>query len=343
MNSCTVPATSRPPSGDRPTQALLASAYVRGLCEALRFFGHDADRLIKQAGIAPGRLADGWFAVDEVDQLLGRAVALSGDPALGLHWAERSTMMQFDLGPSLFATAPSLRDGLEAVLRLQLMFASRAQCFLREQERRSELTFELLATSELGLRVVTELTLVSIQRGFRYLGQLPAIRSVNVVYARPAHGAEYERLFGGKVRFGQPQTSIVFASSALDYRKAMTNEPLHQLLREHTETESKRAMAKRSQASHVEDHVRLALPRLPLLAEVAQTLEVSTRTLRRQLLRESTSFHEIVDRVQRERALELMELGQSSVKEVAHASGFRSSSGFHRAYRRWTGTTPAKR
>jgi AraC-like DNA-binding protein len=66
----------------------------------------------------------------------------------------------------------------------------------------------------------------------------------------------------------------------------------------------------------------------------------SARTLRRRLADADTSFQRVVDELRRELAASY--LGDPGIKtaEVAFLLGFAEVSTFHRAFRRWTGTTP---
>jgi AraC-like DNA-binding protein len=76
--------------------------------------------------------------------------------------------------------------------------------------------------------------------------------------------------------------------------------------------------------------------------DVAKTLGMSARTLRRQLDQANTTFRDIVDHARRERADELLASGMA-IKEIAFALGFSEPSAFSRAYKRWTGSAPAVR
>lgn len=77
------------------------------------------------------------------------------------------------------------------------------------------------------------------------------------------------------------------------------------------------------------------------LSKVARRLGASPRTLQRWLASEGTSFAALVEEVRRARALALVEAG-ASIAEVAWMLGYSEPSAFHRAFRRWTGTTPAQ-
>lgn len=80
--------------------------------------------------------------------------------------------------------------------------------------------------------------------------------------------------------------------------------------------------------------------RLPEAADVAARLAVSASTLRRRLRQEGTSFQELKDAVRQDAAIEGLVGGREPIAAVAARLGFSEDTAFHRAFRRWTGTTP---
>lgn len=73
---------------------------------------------------------------------------------------------------------------------------------------------------------------------------------------------------------------------------------------------------------------------------VAAALGVSTRTLRRQLAGEATSYRRLVDEVRLELAERMLATGLLSVEDVALRLGYAEASSFIHAFRRLTGRTP---
>ena len=75
---------------------------------------------------------------------------------------------------------------------------------------------------------------------------------------------------------------------------------------------------------------------------LAALLNVSPRTLHRQLKEEGASLQALKDEVRRDRALELLLRTKRPIKQVAEAAGFQNEKSFMRAFKAWTGQSPAE-
>lgn len=77
----------------------------------------------------------------------------------------------------------------------------------------------------------------------------------------------------------------------------------------------------------------------PSPATAALALGMGTRTLRRRLAEEGTSFRELHDQVRRVFAVELLEAGLPPAR-VARRLGYAGPAAFTHAFRRWHGVAP---
>ena len=68
---------------------------------------------------------------------------------------------------------------------------------------------------------------------------------------------------------------------------------------------------------------------------------MSSRTLRRRLKDAGTSYQEILDDVRAELARRYLAREKRAVDEVSFLLGFSDPSAFTKAFRRWTGRSPA--
>jgi AraC-like DNA-binding protein len=79
---------------------------------------------------------------------------------------------------------------------------------------------------------------------------------------------------------------------------------------------------------------------VPSLEELADRLHTSTRTLKRKLALNGTSYRQLVEELRRERAQALLRESDHSVARIAELLGYTDTASFHRAYKRWFDATP---
>ncbi|MFI5830574.1 AraC family transcriptional regulator [Streptomyces sp. NPDC051578] len=162
-------------------------------------------------------------------------------------------------------------------------------------------------------------------------------------YPAPPYAQEYELLFDCPVRFGADRTAAAFDAQWLTAPLVREEPALDAMLR--------RApfdlLSRPEYGTTVAEQVRRTLtrrlrtsPRLPELGEVAARLAVSPATLRRRLRQEGTSFQQLKDHVRRDAAIAGLAESGEPIAELAARLGFSEDTAFHRAFRRWTGTTP---
>ena len=163
---------------------------------------------------------------------------------------------------------------------------------------------------------------------------------IELTYPPPAYAAEYMETFQCEVRFGAQHNRIVVNADWLSHPLAGYN-PLvsrqaltlcHQQLRGNSPSDEIVVSVERLLRNRLREH--------PKLTEVARTLHLSERSLRRRLAESGRIFREIHDRVRAERALELLHAGQMSVAEIGIELGFSDPREFRRAFKRWTGMPP---
>jgi len=75
---------------------------------------------------------------------------------------------------------------------------------------------------------------------------------------------------------------------------------------------------------------------------VAALFSMHSRTLNRPLSAFGPSFRELVDESRFEIARQMLESSSLGVSRIADMLGYADASAFTRAFRRWSGTTPAR-
>lgn len=162
---------------------------------------------------------------------------------------------------------------------------------------------------------------------------------LELTYPAPGHSADY-RLFDCEVRFGATHNRLVVGAHWLG-RRLPTHHPVSAQQALAICREQAAQIQRQSEIiASVERILRRRLAEHPTLGEVAQMLNLSERTLRRQLAHSGRVYREIHDQLRTERALELLSAGALSVAEIGSEVGYSDAREFRRAFKRWTGAAP---
>jgi AraC-like DNA-binding protein len=168
-----------------------------------------------------------------------------------------------------------------------------------------------------------------------------APREVQFIHPTPANALAYTQVFGCAVQFGCLQNAVVTSAASLDNCLPWANTMACRLSANLLAREATRFRSMSALAFSVERAIRRRLPETAHLADLAASLNLSERTLRRRLDQEGLSYRMLLDETRRSRAFDLMSAGERPLAEMAAATGFSDASAFSRAFKRWTGRPPS--
>ncbi|MGA9321849.1 MAG: helix-turn-helix domain-containing protein, partial [Xanthobacteraceae bacterium] len=159
----------------------------------------------------------------------------------------------------------------------------------------------------------------------------------------PTHNAlEYADLFGAPVLFGQSVNRLLFDSRWLDGAPRLGNEITNSTVMRLCDAQIEEFQLRQGLVGEVRQLLMKNLMRPKRFEDVAQSLNVSARTLRRKLRDENSSFRQVVDELRRDMAVRYLRDTDLTVEEIADTLGFSDAANFRQAFRRWTKTTPRK-
>jgi AraC-like DNA-binding protein len=170
-------------------------------------------------------------------------------------------------------------------------------------------------------------------------GRRVALRASALAWPRPAHAAEYGRMFGTAPQFDAPVTAIEFDAAVLRARRVPTAASLREFLRDAPQSVFLKQVGDPVWSERVRRRLRRGAD-WPAADAVASEWGVSAVTLRRKLAAEGTSWQRVVDEVRHTLALRLLGDRSRSIEQVAASLGYGDARSLHRAFRKWTGTAP---
>jgi AraC-like DNA-binding protein len=324
----------------------LSVLFVHALTEALERSGVSRERFFQAAPIDPTQLEglEGRLDLDTFDALLELAVSLSGDEAFGLRMGDMVNPGNYNLTMHLAAHAPTLGDAIGSLQRFRALLSDRPFWRFVEEDRTASLVYEAGPGGSAARRARCELTMTGFFKLLKYFAPRARPRVVAFDYPAPSYQAEYARFFEGSERFGHPFTGIVFDRKLLGTLQMHRDSELHATIVSRAERRVTQLVSDAGYAERVRRHILdrpAAAGGRHDMPTVARALGVSARSLRRRLAEEGTSFREVVDAALGTLAKRLVSDEDRPIEAAAYAMGFAHPSAFHRAFKRWTGATPA--
>lgn len=279
------------------------------------------------------------------------AAAAAGDEAFGAHAAERLRPGVLDVLDYVVRAAPTLLASLERLARYnRLLHDAATFSVIDASPNVVRVEHALPSAGATQSRHAAEFTLVSlVVVGAQILGEPVRPTAVEFRHGAPAGTvarAELERIFGITPRYSRPVNALELPRALLERRVPNDDPALSRVVIRHAEA---LLAARPAPADRVSDRVRRLLAALlaesereSTLGAVAAKLRMSERSLQRRLAEESVRFEALVDEVRREMAARYLADRKVAIAEIAYLLGYSEPSAFHRAFKRWTGSTPAE-
>ena len=333
--------TALPPPG---LPAVTPIAFVQAIVLAYERRGMSPGNALAQAQIAPAALRNPASRITawQMERISGLAMQELDDEALGwfsrrLPWGSYGMLARASL------SAPSLGVALKRWCRHHGLITGDISLSLSVAGDAATLSI----TEQRELGALREFCLVSVLRNILGVAcwlidsRIPLL-GAQLPFAAPPHRDVYAVLFSSPTAFDSAPAGIRFDARYLGLPLRRDERALQQML--------ERALPL-TVLPYRRDRLLVQRVRQALAAHPAQThsadalgalLHVSPRTLHRQLKEEGASLQALKDEVRRTRALELLLRTSRPIKQVAEAAGFQNEKSFMRAFKSWTGQSPAQ-
>ncbi|CAA0103940.1 putative HTH-type transcriptional regulator [Zhongshania aliphaticivorans] len=261
---------------------------------------------------------------------------------LGLLAGERYHLSAYGIWGFALASSPSVRKTVELSQTYQELTFVFAGFTVKEDGEYASLVFD-------NSDVPADISLFSIEREIlaamvilrELLGAELGPEWVTFQHPRPAYGDLYDTCFNGQVTFSAPRNELIFPRRLLDMPRVQGNGATASLL----DKQCSELIAQRTARKGVSGKVRdILLRRRPMSMDmelVADTLCMTSRTLRRKLQSEGTSFRQLVDEIRMTLAEEMLTGTRLGVEQIAERLCYADASSFSQAFKRMSGKTPS--
>jgi AraC-like DNA-binding protein len=319
---------------------------ARGIIAEVQRQGLNADALLAEINLDNASLADLRVRItaQQLDRLVTGAMALTNDPGFGLSLGVRAPDTMLQLVGHLLMSCDTLRAAIEVFQRCSSLLVDDLRMNVVETGNEVRLSFAFhTAVAPHSARFGAENMLAI---GHRIAQRfVPKAHALEILFQHspPGYEARYEQLWGVRPRFNQELNGVVYPRDILDVRQPYSDDTMRSVLAETAE----RFVVEQQSRITLADRVRTLLRYERDLCNVdanrvAREVGLTHRALRRRLAAEGSSVTLLVEEARCRVACEELRRPNSCIKETAERLGYSEPSAFHRAFKRWTGQTPAQ-
>jgi AraC-like DNA-binding protein len=327
------------------------TAFVRvgplmSIPEVLQELGHEPGPIFDTAGLNPAQFTDPDFEIPYIDagRLLASCEAVTGCPHFGLLVGERAGPSSLGVAGFMLRSAPDVGSALRSLVQNLDLHDQGGVVTLHVSGNVTQFSYAIILPGVAAADQIYDISMAiacNIMRGLCGKGWKPA--EVLLSRRQPQNLAPYKHFFRAPLRFNAEQSAIVFPTRWLDHPIPSADALLHR----HLEKEAAELHNLRNPDTDIVSSLQRLLrkslvSRQCTVTDLARQLHIHERTLNRRLREEGTSFRRELDAIRYEMARHFLHESAMPVARVARALNYTDTSAFSRAFKRWTGITPAE-
>jgi len=331
-------------TGDPANTIRVSALAFKPFVTTAEEFGARADIVLAAVGFSLTDFDNPELRISHalVSRLLSVALEQTRERDLGLLAAERMAPHHLDFLEYGARAQPTLKEAFEFQSRY---FALMHEGLHRDiQIAQDRATIRYLVRDLPPSALLSEYILAAATVVARRMAGDAELAPLEVHFAgpRPANTHNHERIFRAQLFFERPYYATVWPLQTLARPTANPEPGLARVLERHANELLQKLELRTSLLERVREIVRNDLTSGHLTADsLARQLGMTSRTLHRHLVTHNTTYRAVLDDMRREIALRCLRDPQISLRELGALLGFTTSAAFHRAFRRWTGTTAA--
>jgi len=329
-----------------PNERIYAPYKICAMVEVLQEQGISAEDTLRGSGISVDDIYDA-FMLTSLHQYLTvceNALFLSKDPATPFEVGSRLQLSAYGMYGYALLSCLTIRDYFRMAVRYRRLATPPMIAEWTENSSITTWTFPdsfIVAPSPELRRFLIELQFsISVTHIKEISGRPCQPLKAAFPYPAPPHVEIYEKYLDCPCLFDQPQCELTYDSAILDWKPPKAHRITTTLLQEVCDRLIQEQKSSTGISGEVYKILMEQTGNFPSMEAIASKLHITSRTLRRHLEAEDTSFQAIMDDVRSSLATEYLKTTRMSVNDIGMLLGFHDSANFRRALKRWTGKTP---
>jgi AraC-like DNA-binding protein len=277
-----------------------------------------------------------------LSELVHLAADRAGLADIGLRACMRTRLGALGTIGYLVANSESVGAGLMCLQTYLHLHDEGAAPYLLLEEGVAILGYEVL---EPGLTGAAQIAFGALAIGANILREICgagfALREVTFSFHAPPDTSSFRAHFAAPVRFDAARTALAFDAAVLERPIVGADSILRDVLMSRA-----REIDRVERGEVAKDRIRRVMRMLLATGsfgqdEVARAFGMNRRTLARRLRTSGTTFREVLDGARFDTARGLLQGSGASLADIALKLGYADATAFTRAFRRWSGSSPA--
>ncbi|MFZ5755747.1 MAG: AraC family transcriptional regulator [Pseudomonadota bacterium] len=275
-------------------------------------------------------------------RVIENLLRLGVEPSFGLRAGLRYRISSFGMLGYGLMNCTTVRTAAQMCIKYSGLMYSLCNVHIDESESEGYVVFGTDLPSPDVAAFIVERDAAALAKIFHDMtGIRPAVRRWWLAHPQRAPLPVYQQVLDGVIEFNKPVNMFVLDKSRLELPMPFANAATRIYCEQICEELLSRRTASTGFEGRIRDYLIRRAQRMPSMEDVAEAFHMTSRTVRRRLLEEGTTFRELVEDVRREIAEALLRDGKLTVQEIASRLGYLDATSFITAFKRWTGTTPA--
>lgn len=324
-------------------ERIYAPYKIAALVEVLAEQGIAPEISLKGSGIDPEQIYDAavMTSVRQYASVCRNAIDLSKDPATPFKTGSRLHLAAYGMYGYALMSCLSLRDYFRLGVKYHRLATPTLVIEWTEYPDRAVWTFPNAFASNPSRDVQRFLLEQQYTQHVTHLQDVAGHSCPPVLarfsYPTPAYASIYPEYLGCPCEFDAEQCELIYDSAILEQKPQLAHQHSAALLQETCDRLIGQAKTSVGASGEVYQVLMGKPGEFPDMETVAAMLKMTSRTLRRRLESEGTSFLAILDDVRSSLAMEYLKTTKMTTEDVAMLLGFSDTANFRRALKRWTG------
>jgi AraC-like DNA-binding protein len=323
--------------------------HIRALppaIKAMQDLGYSAQQCLQGTGLKECDLVfpgpEQAFSLEQEFRFHRNLLELTGDPLLGLKLGKAYTLQSYGLFGYAFLSAPTLRQALVIACNygplsftlFDISFSTEGSVAILRFSHSIDIPQDLLT-------FYVDRDLIAAGFGGEMALPQPMVPlAVSLMHGNEGLRRDYEQHFGCPLVFNAPHSELRMDAANLDNPMPLRDAETSTLCQQQCQL----LLARMSKSSGFVDQVRqliVARPGyFPDIDYVAERLNTTSRTLRRRLTDENSSYQQILVEVRYQLACEYLGTSSLPLEEISVLLGYSTPGNFSHAFKHWHGSSP---